>query len=158
MPFCNQCGNQVGDADRYCGNCGAPQPPAAARTGPLPPPSDPLASMSPRTLAMLCYVPWVGWVMAVIVLGARRFRSDLSLRFHAFQGLYIFAAWLLLDWVVVPIFNAMPSQVFRLDHLLQVLIVGVWIFMIVKTRQGEAYSLPLVGELAHRSAQERNGV
>ena len=155
MPFCNQCGNRVGDGDKYCGNCGKLQPFVGGAPPQIPRPVDPLAGVSPRTLSILCYVPVVGWVASVTVLGARRFRADLILRFHAFQGLYLFAAWLLLDWGVVPIFNALPHHVFRIDHLMQAVLIGVWIFMLVKTGHGQAYSLPIVGELAHRSANER---
>jgi uncharacterized membrane protein len=121
----------------------------------MPVPIDPLSGMSPRTFSILCYVPIVGWVAAVIVLGARRFRTNLALRFHAFQGLYIFAAWLLVDWAISPMFDALPKSVFRLDHLLQTILIVVWIFMLVKTSRGEQYSLPVLGELAHRSANER---
>ncbi len=153
MPFCTQCGNQVGAADFYCGRCGMRQP--AALPPPAVAPADPLSGISPRTFSIMCYIPVVGWIASVIVLGARRFRTDLTLRFHAFQGLYIFAAWLLVDWAVQPIFNAMPHHVFRLDNLLQLILMGVWIFMLVKTSHGETYSLPILGELAHRSAHER---
>ncbi len=154
MPFCNQCGNRVGDADKFCGACGTQQPPLMTRPAAVP--ADPLSGVSPRTLSILCYVPVMGWIASVIVLGARRFRTDLALRFHAFQGLYIFAAWLLVDWGIQPLFNSLPHHVFRLDHLLQAILIGVWIFMLIKTSHGKAYSLPILGELAHRSANERS--
>ncbi len=91
----------------------------------------------------------------MIALGSRRFKNDRALRFHAFQGLYIFAAYLLVEWTVQPIFASIPHSVFRLDQLLELFLIGVWVFMMIKTSHGEAYSLPLIGELAHRSAQER---
>jgi uncharacterized membrane protein len=43
---------------------------------------------------------------------------------------------------------------FRVDKLLHALILIVWIFMIVKTSHEETYSLPIIGELAERSAAE----
>jgi uncharacterized membrane protein len=153
MPFCSQCGNKVGDIDAFCARCGAAQPLA---TGPKTPPVDPLANIPPRTLSIFCYIPVVGWVASVIILGSRRYRTNYPLRFHAFQGLYIFAAWLLVDWAIQPFFASLPHNVFRLDHLLQFVLLGVWVFMLVKTSQGEAYSLPVVGELAQRSAQEHS--
>jgi uncharacterized membrane protein len=152
MPFCSQCGNKVGDVDAYCARCGTAQPSA----GPTPISVDPLASVSPRTLAVLCYIPIVGWIASVIVLGARRYRNDFNLRFHAFQGLYIFAAWLLVNWAIEPFFSSLPHHFFRLDHLLEFVLLGVWVFMLIKTSHGEAYSLPVFGELAQRSAQEHS--
>ena len=155
MPFCSQCGHRVGDEDAFCAQCGAAQPLSRGARAASIPASDPLANISPRTLAILCYVPIVGWVASVIVLGARRFRQDFTLRFHAFQGLYIFAAWLLVDWAIHPIFANLPDHVFRVDKLLQGILFAVWIFMLVKSSHGEAYSLPILGDLAQRSAREK---
>src|SRR4051812_36079076 len=102
MPFCTQCGAEAGGADQFCGRCGARQ--AAADAGVPPPPprgfgaaQDPLAGLSPRAAAILCYVPAVGWIAAIIVLAARKFKDNHLIRFHAFQGLYLFAAWLIVD-------------------------------------------------------------
>lgn len=106
-------------------------------------------------MSILCYVPFMGFVASVIILGTRRYRNDRVIRFHAFQGLYIFAAWLVVNWAIAPVFAAIPHDVFRVDKLLQVLILVVWVFMMVKTSHGETYALPLIGELAQRSAHER---
>ena len=83
---------------------------------PAPPPvQDPLAGLSPRTAAILCYVPAIGWIAAIIVLAARKFKDNHMIRFHAFQGLYLFAAWLVVDWVVGPIVRSTPGHHFPLD-------------------------------------------
>ena len=117
--------------------------------------ADPFAGISPRMASILCYIPTIGWIAAVIVLAAERFRDNRIVRFHAFQGLYLFAAWLVVEWAVRPIFRAMPEPGFRVDHLLQAIILGLWIFMIIKANHGEAYALPVIGDLAQRSASER---
>ena len=161
MLFCSQCGKQVADTDLFCSQCGSRQPissprtPGAFNTNYTRPYADPLAGMSPRKLSILCYIPLAGCAACVIALGARRYRNDRALRFHAFQGLYIFAAYLLVDWAVQPIFASIPHSLFRLDQLLEMFLIGVWVFMMIKTSNGEAYSLPVIGDLAHRSAQER---
>ena len=121
----------------------------------MPPAQDPLAGLSPRTASILCYIPTVGWIAAVIVLAARKFRGDQIVRFHAFQGLYLFAAWLMVQWVVHPIALTMPEHFIRVDHTLEGLLLGLSIFMIVKSSHGEAYVLPIIGELAQRSATEQ---
>ena len=43
------------------------------------------------------------------MLAARKFKGDHIIRFHAFQGLYLFAAWLVVDWVIGPIVDALPG-------------------------------------------------
>lgn len=154
------------DQDAFCSNCGtrhASGPPGADTTPrpTMPPPpangpaQDPLASLNPRTAAVLCYVPAVGWIAAVIVLAARKFKDAHIVRFHAFQGLYLFAVWLMVQWVVHPMVESFSDHIFRVDKLLSALVIGVSIFMMVKASHDEAYVLPIIGELAQRSAQEK---
>ena len=153
MPFCCQCGQSVGSSDAYCGVCGARQAAAAAA-----PPVDYLHGVSPRTAALLCYIPILGWIVSIVVLASARFRSNARVRFHAFQGLYLFVAWLLVDWVLSPglrlAFIGTPfHQVF--PGLIKAVIFGAWIFMIVKTSQDEMYKLPILGDLAEKSVSEQ---
>ena len=147
MPFCSSCGNSVNSADQFCAKCGERQPGTPVQ------PVDPLAGITPRTASILCYIPGIGWIASVIVLASHKFRNNRSVRFHAFQGLYLFVAWLIVEWVLTPIFREIPHM-FRIDKMLQALILFVWIFMIVKTSHEETYSLPIIGELAERSAAE----
>jgi uncharacterized membrane protein len=114
-----------------------------------------MAGLSPRTASILCYIPTVGWIAAIIVLAARKFRAEKIVRFHAFQGLYLFAAWLVVQWVVHPVVMTMPEHFVRIDHILEGLILAVSIFMMVKTSHDDAYVLPIIGELAQRSASEQ---
>ncbi len=151
------CGHQASTGDLFCAGCGTRQPPAGSppRTNATSAQSDPLAGLSPRAASILCYIPTVGWIAAVIVLAARKFKGNHLVRFHAFQGLYLFAAWLAVNWVVRPIAENMRGQFFRIDHLLQGLIIGVSIFMMIKASHDEPYVLPIIGELAQRSATEQ---
>ena len=159
MPFCTHCGQQVADVDVFCAGCGRQQAgTGSAFRAPEPPPvpfPDPLGGLSPRTASILCYVPTIGWITSVVVLAARKFRGEGLVRFHAFQGLYLFAAWLVVQWVVHPIVLTMPPNFIRIDHIMEGVILAVSIFMMVKTSHGEAYVLPIIGELAQRSAAER---
>lgn len=150
MPYCSNCGNLAHPRDRFCAKCGASQP-----TPPYPPTfSDPLDALTPRTASILCYIPVVGWIAAVIILAARKFRNNHVVRFNAFQGLYLFAVWLFIDWGVRPIFRDFSGPVYRVDRLLEAVLIGVWIFMLVKASHEELYVLPVIGELAQRSAAE----
>src|SRR5689334_3072162 len=127
MPFCHKCGVQVGPADAFCARCGAAQPSA---TPPASGRSDPLASINPRTASILCYIPGVGWIASIIVLAADKFRHDRVVRFHAFQGLYLFVAWLMNDWVLRPMFLMAPN--FHLHRVIEAVLLGMSIFMMVK--------------------------
>lgn len=157
MPYCTQCGREVASSAAFCGNCGARQsatpPGAQSAHTPQGPPPDPLAGLSPRAAAILCYIPTVGWIPAVIILASRKFKNDQNVRFHAFQGLYLFATWLLLKWVS-PVVDTFPDRFVRVDHILEGLLLAVSIFMIIKASHEETYVLPIIGELAKRSATE----
>lgn len=108
-----------------------------------------LSGISPRTASVLCYIPGIGWIPAIIVLAAQRFRTNHAVRFHAFQGLYLFVAWLLNQWVVRWIFWPVPH--FGLHRMVELVLIATAVFMMVKAAHDEAYSLPIVGELANRS-------
>jgi uncharacterized membrane protein len=159
MAFCTQCGNPVGPLDIFCAKCGARQPnPGPTSSKPFPG-NDFLKDVTPRAASMLCYIPVVGWIPAVLVLAANRFQHDRTVRFHAFQGLYLFVIWLLVDWVVSPILGVGHGSDFHEGRLirsvLHLAVFAAWIFMIIKTSHEEMYRLPIVGELADRSVSEQ---
>jgi uncharacterized membrane protein len=146
MPFCSQCGTQVDAADVFCAKCGARQPNVPPR------PADPFSSITPRTASILCYIPGLGWICSIIVLASERFRGNRVVRFHAFQGLYLFVAYLIEDWVLKPMFMVVPHA--HVNGIIQLALFCMSIFMIIKASHDEAYALPIIGELAQKSVSE----
>ena len=119
-----------------------------------------MTGISNRNAALLCYIPMVGWIAAIVVLASERFRRELDVRFHAFQGLYLFVAWLMVEWVISPaLYLSTWHSGYAMHHMLsralELLIFAAWILMIVKVSHDEKYKLPIVGELAERSACEQ---
>jgi len=94
-----------------------------------------------------------------VVLASANFRQDLRVRFHAFQGLYLFVTWLLVDWVIDPMFRfpIFPGSEFHriIPNVLRAVVFGAWIFMMVKVSQDESYKLPVLGDLAEKSVSEQ---
>jgi len=157
MPFCVQCGNSVGNTDQFCGKCGSRQ--TSGRTASAPQ-GDFMHGVSNRNASLLCYIPMVGWVAAIVVLASERFRRETQVRFHAFQGLYLFVAWLMVEWVISPaLYFSDFGPGFPMHRLftrgLQLLIFAAWVFMIIKVSHDESYKLPIIGELAERSVSEQ---
>ena len=143
MVYCVQCGKPVGSGDRFCAHCGATQgnPSRAAAWW---------DGLSPRTAMLLCYIPWAGWIASVAILATQRFRNDQRVRFHAFQGLYMFAAWILLDWatsIMFPI-RGFPGAISGLFHLAMFI---AWIVVLSKVAQGQDFRVPVLADLADRS-------
>jgi uncharacterized membrane protein len=161
MPFCTHCGLQVDEQALYCPACGAPQradvPPPPGPGAPSGGPSsgdDFLARMPARRAALLCYVPIVGWIMSIIVLAADRFRRERMVRFHAFQGLYLFVVWLFADWVFSPMTGYAPTLKFAAGAI-KLAVLVLWVYMMVRVNAGEDVRLPLIGDLAERSVSEQ---
>ena len=155
MPFCSQCGNQVREADAYCTKCGARQP--VTMPSVLDGASD---AISDRTSVVLCYIPLVGWIASIIVLATSRFRQNPVVRFHAFQGLYLFVAWMLADRVLFPVLHLplmgslhdASGWMFRvLFKLAELLIILAGVYMMVKANEHEKLALPVLGDLAEKS-------
>lgn len=94
----------------------------------------------------------MGWIAAIIVLASQRYRQMPAVRFHAFQGLYLFVGWLMNDqvlkWALAPVSH------FHLHDLVSLVLLAMSVFMMVKASHDEVYALPLFGELAHRSISE----
>ena len=157
MPFCVQCGNQVADADTFCARCGQRQASPGASTAKPGSAANALDNVSPQTAAICCYIPVVGWIASIIVLAAPRFQNDRGVRFHAFQGLYLFVVWLLVDWVVSPLFGMVPTPFTGrfVRGVLKSAVFLSWLFMLVKTSQHQMFRLPIIGELAERSMSEQ---
>ncbi len=132
--------------DRFCRRCGVAQPvaapPAAASAGP---------PISERGASILCYVPWLGWLAAVWALLSDNFRGNRTVRFHAYQGLYIFVIWLVGRWALELWVKLIFHSRVPLGSLVELALLALWVFMLVKTSSGERYRLPVLGELAERS-------
>lgn len=158
MPFCTHCGTQVSPTAAFCAHCGAAQP----GFHPAPPPrpasagEDWLQSIAPSTAATLCYVPFAGWIAALVFLATQKFRDNRWVRFHAFQGLYIFVVWLLVDIAVGSIFGIAGLPIRRaLTGSLKLSVLCGWGYMLYKTSTGHTIHLPVLGELAERSVAEQ---
>lgn len=74
-----------------------------------------------------------------------------EVRFHAFQGLYLAVAWLVLDAVadnVLPRGRALTGPI-------KAAAFALWVYMLYQTSRGMLVRLPLLGELADRSVDEQ---
>jgi uncharacterized membrane protein len=78
--------------------------------------------------------------------------------FHAFQGLYLAIAWLLVDWLLKPMFyySGMMGRNF-VPGMIHAVIFVAWIVTLIKVHQGEDPRIPIIGEIAEKSAQDHSG-
>ncbi len=156
MPYCTNCGGQVDSRASFCPNCGTAQPRPGAAAQPQF--QDFLGGMSDRTACILCYIPVLGVIPALIFLASHRYRRNVRVRFNAFQSLYLFVAWL----IVSSAFPILLSVNFpgwgaemAIVALLKIALFVCWIYLLVKAAHEEQVKIPVIGDLAARSTTEQ---
>jgi uncharacterized membrane protein len=158
MAFCPNCGTQAAGA--FCPNCGSAVAASggAAAPPPPPPPSGAGASSAPyqqaQTLSApgmgdnvagaLCYLGWI--ITGVIFLVLAPYNQSKFVRFHAFQAIFLFVAYIVLSIVFTVIH-------FFFGHLiLWLLMVVLWLYMMYSAFNNKKVKLPIIGDLAEKQA------
>ena len=106
---------------------------------------------------MLCYIPVFGVIPSIVFLATQKYRTNARVRFDAFQSLYLFVSFLVVS-SVLPAFLWLSFHTrafFMLVAPLKVAIFVVWIYLLVKAAQEQQVHLPIIGDLAARSAAEQ---
>jgi uncharacterized membrane protein len=170
MPFCASCGAPV--EGRFCAKCGTPfaaaPPPAGAvppgpppppqgaysQPGPPPPPAAAGAPMAENVASTLCYV--LGLVTGIIFLVIAPYNQNKTVRFHAFQSIFLNLAWIAV-WIVFSVLLGMLRVVgvfglFFLTPLISLAGFVLWIYMMISAYQGKTVVLPVIGPLARQQA------
>src|SRR6185436_10866176 len=102
--------------------------------------------------AALCYV--VGLFTGILFLVVAPYNRNKFVRFHAFQSIFLHAAWIIL-WIVYTMFTTiLPFSLLVLSTLLWVVIalggLAAWIICIIKAYNNERFKLPIIGDLAEK--------
>ena len=123
----------------------------------MPPATDFIGSLSDRTASILSYIPVFGVIPAIVFLASQKFRHNARVRFDAFQSVYLFVAWLIIS-------AAIPTLLFT-GHgwgaesavlgLCKFAVFICWIYLLIKAAQEQQVRLPIIGDLAARSATEQ---
>jgi uncharacterized membrane protein len=102
----------------------------------------------------LCYVLTV--ITGILFLALEPYNRSKFVRFHAFQAIFFFAAWVAF-WILISIFTAIMPHVFSIMVGLLSMVVWlagliVWVLLIVKAYNHERFKLPVIGDLAEKQA------
>jgi len=151
MPFCASCGAPV--EGRFCPKCGAAI--VAGTSAPSPGPYvAPVASpMQDNVAAALCYV--LGFVTGIIMLVMEPYSRNRSIRFHAFQSIFLSVAVIAADIVLrIVLYPILPWSLFYpLSSLFGLACLAVWLYTIIWAYQAKTLVLPVIGPLAQKQAQ-----
>jgi uncharacterized membrane protein len=116
--------------------------------------------MAPNLAGLLCYFPicCIGPIFAIVAAIVEK--RNRFIRFHAFQGLLLAAAGLVIFgglWVLSMVVAFASGILSLLVSLLSAVIglgfLGLAIFMMVKAYGNEELELPVIGEMAKKWAE-----
>ena len=162
MAFCSKCGSSLKDGMAFCGSCGTPvgstaASPAAGSSGGSIQSSAASAPMASNVAALLAYLPFVGWIIAIVFIVVEPYKKDKFVRFHAFQSLF-FGIFCFIQYSVLGmlVFSASWSFGFSFFSmiwgLLRLAIFLCWLFLMFKAYNKEKFRLPVIGDFAAQQA------
>lgn len=163
MAFCPGCGTQVADGTTFCPSCGKPISAsagsgAAAAPAPAVVAAAPSSGLADNVAGLLCYCPFlVGIIASVIFLVTDPYKTNKFLRFHAFQSLFMHAAFfvlgiafMVLNMVLGAIFFPLVAMAGLLELLIWLGALVLIVMMMVKAYNLQTPHLPIVGALADK--------
>ena len=147
MAFCASCGAPV--EGKFCAKCGTPM--GAAVPPPGATPGAAATGMSDNAASALCYV--LGLITGILFLVLAPYNQNKTIRFHAFQSIFLNVAWIVFWMVFNIVFVAvhMFSLLF-LSPLIGLVFFILWIYMIISAYQGKMVVLPVIGPIAQGQA------
>jgi len=139
VAFCATCGTQIAD--------GASCPKCAAGAGQIAvaPAGAGLADNVAGALAYVTIIP------AIVFLVLEPFNKKRFVRFHAFQSIFFFVAWIVID-IGLSFLGHIPFLGMLLWPLVGLAMFVIWLILMLKAYQGQMFKLPVIGDIAEQQA------
>jgi uncharacterized membrane protein len=104
--------------------------------------------MTTNMASTLCYALFL--ITGIIFLLVAPYNTNKTVRFHAFQAIFVSLAMFAVNVVVSVV---LPwRMMLAVSPLLSLAYLGLWIFLLLKTYQGNKVVLPVIGPLAEQQA------
>ncbi len=98
----------------------------------------------------LCYL--LGFITGIIFLVLAPYNTNKTVRFHAFQSIFLNVAWFVLS-IVLTILSVMTHGIaFLLFPILNLGLFLLWLYMMYTAYNGKKIKLPFAGDLAEKQA------
>ena len=94
-------------------------------------------------------------IPALVFLLIEPYKRSSFVRFHAWQSIFFFVGWAVIDILVRLIENLLPAAVFLTLTLVQMVglaLFVVWIIVVINAANGMRIKLPIIGTLAEQQA------
>ena len=101
-----------------------------------------------------CGLAYLTFIPAVIFLVVAPYNTNPKVKFHAWQSIFLTAAWIAI-WIVLTILTFVPFIGLFLLPIHLVLVLGffiLWLIAIIKAFQGGKFVIPIIGPLAEKQA------
>lgn len=150
MAFCAKCGASLSEGAAFCGKCGA----ASASAATVSVPQVQSTGLTSNVAAALTYL--LGFVSGIIFLAIAPYNKDPLVRFHAFQSIFLSAAYVVLNMAWGLIFFGGPGFLWSVIGIMWAVVrlafFLLWLLLMLKTYNNQRVSLPIIGPLAARQA------
>ncbi len=100
--------------------------------------------MGDNVAGALCYLGW--FVTAIIFLVLAPYNQSKFVRFHAFQSIFLFVAWIVCSIAITIL------HLFFLHFLLWLVMVVLWLYMMYSAFNNNKVKIPVIGDLAEKQA------
>ena len=100
-------------------------------------------------------IAYITIIPAIVFLIIDPFKKSSFVRFHAWQSIFFFVAWAVIDILVSVVQNLVPSSVFLTLTALQFVglaLFVVWLIVFIGAFNGKRIKLPVIGGLAEKQA------
>jgi len=148
---CVNCGAELGEGAGFCAKCGVRADGVSGGAATVPQAGSSLPS---NVAGGLCYL--AGFITGIFFLVAEPYRRDSSVRFHAFQSIFLSVAWFAVYFALGLFLSVLPGMLWRVSWMLHSLIsfgfFCLWLFLMFKAYSKEQFKLPVIGDLAAKQA------
>jgi uncharacterized membrane protein len=100
-------------------------------------------------------IAYITIIPAIVFLIIEPFKRSAFVRFHAWQSIFFFVAWAVVDILIGVVQNIVPSVGFPTYMVLELVglaIFVIWLIVFIGAFNGKRYKLPIIGDLAEKQA------
>lgn len=100
-------------------------------------------------------IAYITFIPAIVFLVTAPYNQNRTIRFHSWQSILLFIAWVAVDFVLGILGGVMPFMWFMtwmVMRLVGLAFFVVWIIALVKAFNGQRLSLPFISDLAEKQA------
>lgn len=142
--FCAKCGASAGQS--------APAQSASQQAPPPPPPGAQAGGLSENAASALCYILTI--ITGILFLALEPYNRNPVVRFHAWQAILLFIAYIgayivvfFLVWMLPWFISGLLSMLLWFGFLV------AWVFLMWQAYNGKKVVLPLIGQIAESQAR-----